>query len=165
MRAQDDPAYLTPLLQALKQRQRELPSRVFASGLEAAAYLARNEEKKDAVREYLIEHLNDPRKSVMKSAIGALGTLGDPKAIPVLETFAAASVESPERSAAETAVAVLRADRKPVDDFKEMRSEVMDLQKANRRLRHDLDDLKNEIAARNPAAPLPVKKQKTSPRD
>jgi HEAT repeat protein len=157
MRAQDDPDYIAPLLQALKARQAVLPTRVFASGLGAVAYLARNEEKKTVVREFLTAHLNDLKKSVQRSAITALGTLGDPKAIAALQTFATASKESREQAAAEQAVAALRADRKPVDDFKNLRAEVTDLEKANRTLRKDLDDLKKKTEAQKPV-PKPAKK-------
>jgi aminopeptidase N len=152
LRAQDDPASIPTVLQALQTRQAELPTPVLASGLEALAYLARNEDEKTTVREFLASHLNDARKRVQRSAMTALGTLGDPKAIAPLETFATAAKASPEQIAAEQAVTLLRSDRKPVDDFKNLRSEVMDLQKANRALRHDLDDLKRELEARKPAA-------------
>ena len=160
LRAQDDPASLPSVLKTLQQRQTDLPTRVLASGLDAVAYLARHEDQKTEVREFLASHLNDPRKHVQRSAMAALGTLGDPKAIPLLETFATASKANPEQAAAAQAVATLRADRKPVDDFKNLRAEVTDLQKANRTLRHDLEDLKQELEARKQPATTPTNKQK-----
>jgi aminopeptidase N len=155
MRSQDDPDFIAPLLQALKARQPVLPTRVFASGLGAVAYLARNEEKKTEVREFLMMQLNRPKKSVQRSAIAALGTLGDPKAIAALQTFATAAKANQVQAAAEAAVAMLRAGRKPVDDFKNLRAELTDLQKTNRGLRKDLDDLKKKMEARKAA---PAKK-------
>ena len=162
MRAQDDPAYVSPLLQTLSDRTAELPTRVFAQGLGALAYLDRNEDKKDAVREFLIGHVNDKKKFVQRSALTALGTLGDPRAIAVLSTFATGAKDSPERAAAESAVATLRAGRKPVDDFKHLRAEVSDLEKANRTLRQDLDDLKKRLDATGGKAGKPDKKHKSS---
>ncbi len=162
MQAQDDPAYVAPLLQALSERQADLPTRVFAQGLGALAYLDRNEEKKDDVREFLIGHVNDKRKFAQRSAITALGTLGDPRAIALLNTFATAAKDSPEHTAAESAVAALRADRKPVDDFKNLRTEVTDLEKANRNLRQDLDDLKKRLDAQDGKTGKPDKKHKSS---
>ena len=94
--------------------------------------------------------------------MAALGTLGDPQAIAALEPFATAAKESPEQSAAEAAVTALRADRRPVDDFKNLRAEVLDLQKANRNLRADLEDIKKQLAARAVASPLPPKKSFSS---
>ncbi len=126
MRSQDDPAYLAPLLDTLAGREGDFTSRGFGQGLTTLAYLARNEEKKDRVREFLTGYLNHKKRNIRLTALSALGTLGDAKAIAALEKFATASKESPERTTAEKAVADLRAMRKPVDDFKNLRSEVLD---------------------------------------
>ena len=146
MRSQDDPAYLAPLLDSLSRRESEFTSRGFGQGLSTLAYLARNEEKKDRVREFLTGYVNHKKRAIRLAALSALGTLGDAKAIAVLEKFATASKESPERTTAEKAVADLRAARKPVDDFKNLRNEVLDLQKLNREMRGELDDLKKKVA-------------------
>jgi aminopeptidase N len=147
MRSQDDPAYVTPLIEALSKREAEFTSRGLGQGLGALAYLARNEEKKDLVREFLTGYVNHPKKNIQLAAINALGVLGDPRAVGVLEKFATASKESPERAAAEKAVTELRAGRKPVDDFKNLRDEMLNLQKQNRDLRKEMDDLKKKVAA------------------
>jgi aminopeptidase N len=147
MRSQDDPAYITPLLERLAQHEAEFTSRGFAQGLTALAYLARNEEKKGQVREFLLGQVNHKKRTVQLAALSALGRLGDPKALATVEKFATASKASPERAAAEQAVSDLRASRKPVDDFKNLRQEVLDLQKANRELRKEMDDLNKKIEA------------------
>ena len=165
-REQDDSAYLAPLLETLANREPEFTSRGFAQGLGALAYLARHEEKKDQVREFLIRYVNSRKRTVQLASINALGTLGDPKAISVLEKYATASRESRERTAAEKAMAELRAARKPVDDFRNLRQEVLDLQKANRDLRKDLEALKKKAEAREatPASPKPNKKPLQQPK-
>jgi len=147
MRSQDDPAYIGPLLEALGKREAAFTSHGFAQGLSAVAYLARNEQNKDQVRELLAGQANNKKRNVQLAALNALGTLGDPKAIAVLEKFATAAKNSSERSAAERSLASLRAVRKPVDDFKNLRQEVLDLQKANRDLRKEMDDLKKRVEA------------------
>jgi aminopeptidase N len=167
VREQDDPAYLAPLLETLANRETEFTSRGFAQGLGALAYLARNEEKKDRVREFLMYYINSSKKPVQLASINALGTLGDPKAIAVLEKYATASKESRERTTAEKALAELRAARKPVDDFKNLRQEVLDLQKANRDLRQELEALKKKVGALEmmPASPerkkMPLRQPKS----
>ena len=45
-------------------------------------------------------------------------------------------------------------------DFKNLRQEVMDLQKTNRALRKELDDLKKKVEAKEPAPPASGKKAK-----
>jgi aminopeptidase N len=159
-REQDDPAYIAPLIDTLGKREKDFTSHGFAQGLSALAYLARNEEKKEQVREFLTRYVNSRKRTVQMASINGLGTLGDPKAIAVLEKYATASKESHERTAAERALTELRAARKPVDDFKNLRQEVLDLQKTNRELRKELDDLKKKVEAQQtkPASPKPVKK-------
>jgi len=82
----------------------------------------------------------------------SLGELGDSKAIAVLEKFARGRVGSPERSKAEGAIEKLRAGRKPVDDFKNLRQEVGALKKANEALEKKLGDL----IKRYDSLPLPM---------
>jgi aminopeptidase N len=162
MRFQDDPAYITPLLEALSKREAAFTTRGFAQGLQTVAYLDRNEEKKSDVRKFLLAHVNDKKKRVQLGAISALGELGDPAALAVLETFATASKESPERSSAEQAIAKLRAGRKPADDFKNLRTEVLDLEKANRELRKEMEAVKKKLEARD-LAPTGKGKKKEVP--
>jgi aminopeptidase N len=162
IRSQDDPAYIMPLLENLAKQRDSYTSRGYAQGLSTVAYLARNEDKKDAVRKFLMDHVNDRKKTVQRAAISALGTLGDAQAIAVLQTFAAASKETPERSAAERAITDLRAGRKPVDDFKNLRQEVLELQKANRELRKELDTLKKTTEAKAGTTPTDKGKKKGS---
>ncbi len=147
MRAQDDPVFIQPLLAALQERETAFTSGDFGQALGALAYLARNEEKKETVREFLVRQTGSPRRRVQRAAIAALGSLGDPKAIAVLRTFASAAKDSPERKAAEKAIADLRADRKPSDDLRDLRDEVAGLQRENRELRRSVDDLKKQFTA------------------
>lgn len=163
LRLQDDPAGIAPLLDTLSRREADFTSSGLAQALGALAYLARNEEKKDKVRDFLVARVNDKRRTVQLASINALGTLGDPAALGVLEKFATASKTSPQRAAAERAVATLRAGRKPVDDFKNLRQEVLDLEKANRELRKDLDDLKKKIEAGHPAPTGPSTRRPAPP--
>jgi len=147
MRAQDDPAYIAALLDTLAKHEDAFTTGGFINGLDALAKLARNEEKKDVVREFLLGQLNHRKNAVQRAAITALGSLGDPKAIAALDTFARGPKDSPERQAAETAVAALRAVRKPVDDYQELRNEVLSLEKENREMRKQLDELKKQVEA------------------
>jgi len=55
----------------------------------------------------------------------------------------------------------LRAGRKPADDFKNLRQEVLDLEKQNRDLQKQVDTLKKEVEAANPPGKPP--KGKTKP--
>lgn len=155
LRSQDDPAAIKPLMNALAAREKEFTSVVFAHGLSALAYLGRNQEQKDDIREFLLKYVNSQRRAVKFASLSGLGTLGDTKAIAVLEKFATAAKQDRERTTAEAALTSLRAARRPVDDFKNLRQEVLDLQKADREVRKELEDLKKRIkeGASRPSAP------------
>ena len=94
------------------------------------------------------------RERVQLAALNSLGTLGDVKAMAVLEKFASASKESPQRSAAEKALTSLRDSRKSSVELGNLRNEVLSLQKENRDLRKEFDDLKKRIEAALPEAGL-----------
>ena len=126
---------------------------MFSRGLETLAHLARHEEKKDAVREFLTRYVNSPKKRVQQTALDGLGTLGDPQAMALLETFARGSKNSPARTTAERALTTLRESRKPGVELGSLRGEVLTLQKENRELRKDLDAFKKKIEAALPKEP------------
>ena len=98
--------------------------------------------------------MNHKRRPIQLAALNALGTLGDARAIPVLETFASGQKDSPERTTAEKALTALRETRKTSVEFGVMRNELLSLQKENRELRKDLDDLKRKIEAVVPKTAL-----------
>jgi aminopeptidase N len=148
MRSQDDPAFVGPLREWLSTRADLLPSPVLANALDALAFLARNERDRAAVRAALTGFVNHKRDRIQLAAIRALGTLEDPQAIPVLETFAAMSKATPEQKAAEQAIAQLRGQKKPADNLKDVRQELLDVKKENRRLSTELETLKKKLDAK-----------------
>jgi aminopeptidase N len=158
---QDDPSYVEPLKQTLSKQESAFTSFGFGAGLGALGRLSRNEQNKDAVREFLQRYLNHKKRSVRIAAITALGALGDPKAIAVVTTFASAAKETPERGEAERVVAELRAGRKPVDDLKALRQEVLDFQKTIRDQKAEIEEMKKQLVEQvKPAkAPQPANEQ------
>ena len=160
-RAQNDPTCLGALQSVLKEREPQFTSLGLARGLETLGYLARNEEKKDTVRDFLLSYLQHRKRTVQLAAINALGALGDPRAIAVLETFTSAQKESPQRKAAEKAVALLGAAKKPSDEWRDLRNEVLELKKSNRELSQQLQDLKKKVEAA-PALPADSGRRKST---
>ncbi len=148
IRTQDDPSYIQPLRQTLETRRADFTSGGFAGGLDALAYLSRDEKKKDAVREFLLGYVNDKRQPVQLGAIRALGTLEDPAAMAVLQTFANSSHDTPEQQAAARSLAAIQAARNPSDNLKEIRDTILQLQKENQKLRKDLDTLQKKLEAK-----------------
>ena len=147
LRKQDIPANIAKIRDALENDGKKFTTNGYASGLRALGYLGRNQKNRTGIREFLISHVNNPKRRVALASIDALGQLGDPRAIAVLDKFTGAAEEDPTRKAAERAVEKLRAGRKPVDDFKNLRQEVTSLKKSNSKLINELDDLKKRFDA------------------
>ncbi len=163
IRAQQDPSYLPAVLTRLKEHSSEFSGGALGRALDAIAYLGRNEEKKDPLRDFLLERLNDSRQNVRRSALTALGTLQDPKALAALEKFAGGKHPAPEKTAAERSIAAIQAARKPVDDFQALRGEILTLQKENRELQSEMKALKKQfdaIATRPDSQPKSVPARK-----
>jgi aminopeptidase N len=147
MREQDDPAYFEPIRQTLQKREADFTTRGFAEDLDALAYIARDSDKKDDALNFLLGYVNHKKKGIQTASLKALGTLENRKAIAILETFAAGK-ETPERTAAEQALAAIRAASKPVDNLQEIRSQMLDLQKRTREIQKDLENLRKGIQSR-----------------
>jgi aminopeptidase N len=155
MRKQDDAGFVGPLRDRLRTSENVFPAAVFARGLDTLAWLARNEQKKDEVREFLTDYVNSHRHRVQLAALTALGTLGDPKAAVVLEKFAGGSRQSRQRGAAEQALVRLRESPRAPSELSTLRKELGDLQTENRQLRKELDELKKKLEARPSSKPAP----------
>ena len=147
LRKQDIPANIAKIRAALENDGKKFTTNGYASGLRALGYLGRNQKKRTDIREFLVGHVNNPKRRVALASIDALGQLGDPRAIAVLEKFTGAAEDDPARKAAEQAVEKLRAGRKPVDDFKNLRRELTSLKQSNSKLIKELDDLKKRFDA------------------
>jgi aminopeptidase N len=152
LRKQDDPATLAPVFAAVREREREWPKHAVGTGFDAVAWLARGEEDKTAVREYLIGQTASLRRSTRLAAINALGQLEDTRALPVLENFTQAARDNPERQAAERAIGAIRGARKPPAELGTLRDEVRDLRKENRELKSSVEQLQKQFEALKPAA-------------
>jgi hypothetical protein len=116
------------------------------------ASLSREQENKEATRDFIAAFAMDARQNVKIAALNALGTLRDERALPILERFTAAPKSTPMRAAAERAMETIRANRKGTLEAGDVRREVIELQRQNRELRRDLDALKKKIEASAPAA-------------
>jgi len=117
------------------------------------------------VRELLLQHVNSKKSRVQLAAISSLGVLGDQKAISVLEKFTTAPKESPERTASDKALAALRENRKSPLELGALRTEVLALQRENRDLRKQFDELKHRIESTTaPAIVTKTNRPSISPR-
>ena len=152
IRKLDDPALIEPLMMALREDQAKFRARSFGRGLDTLARIARDEDDRTAVREFLADYVNHPNRRIAAGAIGALGTLGDPKAIPIVETFRGVEPHDWLERRAQRALDALR-EQKPLvpEEVVELRRVVDELKKEVEKLRDELDEMKQRDEAKAPA--------------
>ena len=157
LRAQDDESAAADVLARLKALN-DLRSRDAGSAFDALAFLCRRptSAQRDAVREFLLSKLTDPRLYWRVGAAKALGTLRDPNALAVLEPLTRrGDVEQmdPAREAAAKSVQDIRASLESPADLKKLWDRVQQLQKQAEEQQKEIETLqKKEQAA------APVKK-------
>lgn len=149
IRQLDDPELADPLREVLARRRASFTAGGFKRGLDALAYISRNEDNKDQQRKFLSGYVNDARQSTRIAAVSALGTLRDPRAIPVVSSFAGGQAMSKDamQKAADAALEKLRDARKVPVELGQLRDELLELKSENESLREDLDDLKSRFEA------------------
>jgi len=148
MRTANDPGYIEPLRQNLKERGPRYTSRAFATGLDALALLARGrEEHVNGVREFLVGYVNDLRRPVRMGALAALGTLEDQRAVPVLNKFTQYPSGSSEQRVATNALRRILTSQRTVEGLGELRTTVLELQKENTKLQEEFKALQKKLDA------------------
>jgi len=153
IRKLDDSFFIEPLKKALSENEREFTSGGFARALDTLAHISRNKENKTKIRTFLTDYVNHPKRTIQSGAIRALGTLGDPRAIAVVETFSGDDPADRTQRSARDALKALR-EKKPLvpDEVIRLRETVDKLSKETDKLRDDLADMKNRLDAKEQAA-------------
>ncbi len=106
------------------------------------------------MRKFLEGYVNHPDRSVRVGAISALGTLGDPKAMAVLQTFARDQPRDNVERTAKDALAQLQEQKKLVpEEVIELRKVVDDLKKDTKKLTDELDRIKKRLDAKAEGKP------------
>ena len=140
----------------LREAEARFPTQDFGRALDALASLARFEKdgNRESTRRFLLTYLDHPKEGLRRSAIGALGTLEDPRSLAALKTFVeAANPDAPETKAAEEAIRKLNAEKPQAAEVGDLRREVLDLQKELKELREGLETMRKQSAASAKAAP------------
>jgi len=154
IRMLDEPQFIQPLCEALRTQPRDWLRGRFGQALATLAYVARDEEDKAEVRKFLEGYVNHPDRSVRVGAISALGTLGDPKAMAVIQTFARDQPRDNVERAARDALAELQEQKKLVpEEVIELRKVVDDLKKDTKKLTDELDEIKKRLDAKPESKP------------
>lgn len=155
IRLQGDPKHLALVQDHLSENSSRFRTRDLGSALDTLAFLARDEdpEERESIRDFLCTYLVDPRDSLRTAVIRALGTLGDPRSIPLLQTFVdAGNKGSSDFEAAESSIRKLNEDKKQAVEVKDLRREVTELQKGLREMQAKLETMEKQEAAKKESA-------------
>ena len=117
------------------------------TAISAVGRLCRWMDDKDKPRETLVKLLDDPISWVRVAAMGALGTLGDPKAVSELERVVATARNDDEKRAAERAIGSINASREQTQEIGRLREQVEELQKASEKLERQVKDVEGLLEA------------------
>jgi aminopeptidase N len=146
IRTQDDPFFIDPMRRILKTCEPEFSEEPLAYALETLGFLARNEEDKTSVRTFLAEYVKHENKRIRVGAISALGTLGDLKAMPIIERFSGDDPDDRVQRAAKGALQRLQGQKPVVQaEIADLREAIEELTKQNERLGKDLEELKRRL--------------------
>ena len=149
IRKLDDSFFIEPLRRTLAENEQDFTSGGFARGLDTLAHVSRNEDDRTKVRTFLTGYVNHPKSSIQSGAIRALGTLGDPKAITIVETFSGDDPSDRIQRSATDALRALREKKQLVpDEIIRLRETVDKLNKETEKLRDDLEDIKSRLDAK-----------------
>jgi HEAT repeat protein len=150
----DEPRFIKPLREALKEDNQDWPAWRFAQALGTLAHIARDEEDKTDLREFLAGYVNHRNRYFQAGAIRALGTLGDPRAIPIIRTFARDEPRNSAERAAKTALEKLQEQKRLVpEEVIELRKVVDELKKDGESLKKEVEDLKRRLDAKEAKEP------------
>jgi len=145
----DEASYIGPLRKVLRQREQEFTSGGFAGALNTLAHISRDEEDKTEVRNFLAGYVNHPKRRIQAGAMRALGTLGDPKAIPIVETFSGDDARDWVQRSANRALEALRQKKQLVpEEIIQLRKTVDELKKETEKLRKGLEDVEKRLNAK-----------------
>jgi aminopeptidase N len=152
IRKLDDSFFIEPLKKTLAEDERQFTSGGFVRALDTLAHVSRDKENKTKIRTFLTGYVNHPKRSIQSGAIRALGTLGDPKAITVVETFSGDDPSDRIQRSARDALRALREKKQIVpDEIIRLRETVDKLGKETEKLRDDLEDMKSRFDAKERA--------------
>ncbi len=106
--------------------------------------LAEYTKEKEPVRDRLIELLDDPWLRTRLTAVGALRTMNDDKAIPALDRLAARELDGRVIRTCREATAALRKGRDKGEEVKKLREELDKLREENRGIKDRLEKVESK---------------------
>ena len=100
---------------------------------------------------FIASFLDQPKENLRRAALNALGTLEDRRSLGALRTFAeSGDPDGPEAKAATESIRKITAGRPQADEVKDLRRELLELQKALKNVREGLETVKKQTTPTPP---------------
>lgn len=152
LRAHDDAEAVPALLASLNKAPLEFRTRDYAAALDSVAFLGRkrgNQEAREDVRQFLLTHLDSPRLELRAAAAKGLGTLRDPKSLPVLQALVESrgTFTDPVQVAASKAVQSLQGEQSATSELKSLWDQLREVQDKAGELQKRMTDAEKKSAA------------------
>jgi aminopeptidase N len=146
LRAQDEGKAVPWILERLKAAPLDFRTRDYGSALDHLAFLARKQDNREPVRQFLVQRLTDPKEEVRAAAAKALGTLRDPRSLAVLEPMlmGAKTFTDPVREAASKSVQALHTELAGPVELKNLWDQMQQMQKRTEEMNKEIDRLKKK---------------------
>ena len=151
-RAREDATFL-PLMQQVIEQDVAFPSKTLPGALDAVAYLGKELDERQQVRDFLTGYLNHPREKVQLAAINALGTLGDPATMDAVRAFHRGPKGDRKKKAAAEALKKIRKKQDTPESLNALRGQLDTLREENESFRKDVEDLKQRLDAKEKKNP------------
>lgn len=144
-------ASISPVIDALTARGSELTAWTIGTGLKKLAEIGHDLDshtQRGEVERFIRGYLGHPKRQVRRMAIEALGKLGDPSSLSILETYADEEREDAISKAATAALKELRGSAPLAPkELKELRKLVGELRDESEKLREEVDALQGKADA------------------
>lgn len=142
------PKFRKPLINAIAQQEDQFTTRGLADALVTLARISRQAENTDGIRSVIEPFLHDARTPVQYGAVRALGELGDPAAIAILQPMSKIQGDRQLAKAADEALQRLRESKPAAPrEVVELRKQIAEVQEDNESLKKDLASLREQVEA------------------
>jgi aminopeptidase N len=154
LRSRGEESVADPLMEHMRKNEARFTTGDFGRALDSLAYLVRTRDDKGraGTQQFIAGYLDHPKENLRRAAIGALGTLDDRRSLGALQTFVdAGDPDSPESKSATDAIRKITAAGGQAGEVKDLRRELLELQKELKTVRDGLETVKKQTAPAPPA--------------
>jgi aminopeptidase N len=152
MRAHDDPAFVPDVMAWIQAKRGDIGRRQLGQAVEAASYLAREDEDKESVRKLLQELLHDSNPWMQIAGIRGLATLRDRGSNTLIQAMSASGDRRVATAATEALKSLDTEVEKAPKEVQELREALRKVQDEQASLKKVIEELTAKLKAKEAVA-------------